>query len=332
MASEAKVRQALTAVIYIPLNAGKGEGKAVSERYHVGPYFPVFILTDSTGNVINRWTGYTGAGRFLRSFNGALSNLTTIDDRIAAFFHLQSRDEALFLARYHAGISEFVKAAKYYRRAQTLQGDIADFSYQIFENYANAAWNDQIGFDEVLPAADSVIAAPDWFNPADNIAKVAQLLSKLARRREATDRIGPYLKAGISASSERRDDKGRKLNADLKADFALHAEHDTLGAIAIKKAALGENWTTDLNTYYPFGSWCYERRINLVEAQRYVQHACKRASDGPFKAKHLSLLANICEARGFIDEAVRHAEQAVEQDPEKESYTEQLDRLRGISR
>ena len=327
MASETQVKQALAAVVYIPLNAGKGEGKAVSECYHVGPYFPVFVLTDSTGNVINRWTGYTGAGRFLSDFSRAMSNLTTIHSRIAAFEQSPSHTEAIFLARYHSDIAEFVSAADYYRRAQKSSEHPVDYSYQIFENYANAAWNDKIPFDEALPTADVVI---DRKNAGD-ISKMAQILSKLARRREATDRIGPYLKAGISASDARRDDKGLKLNADLKADFALYAEHDTLGAIAIKKAALGENWTTDLNTYYPFGSWCYERRINLVEAQRYVQHACERASDGPFKARHLSLLANICEARGFIDEAVRHAEQAVEQDPENESYTKQLDRLREAS-
>ncbi len=327
MASEAKVRQALTAVIYIPLNAGKGEGEAISERYHVGPYFPVFVLTDSAGRVINRWTGYTGAARFLSSFRKAMSNLTTIDSRIAAFEQSPSHTEGIFLAKYHSDIAEFVTAADYYRRAQKSSGRPVDYFFQIFESYANAAWRDKIPFDEALPAADAVVER----NNARDISKMAQLLSKLARRREATDRIGPYLKAGIGASSSRRDDKGRKLNADLKADFALYSEHDTLGAIAIKKAALGENWTTDLNTYYPFGSWCYERRINLVEAQRYVQHASDRASDGAFKARHLSLLANICEARGLIDEAVRHAEQAVEQDPENESYTKQLKRLRGIS-
>jgi len=328
VASEIQVKQALTSVIYIALNAGEGEGKAVSERYHVGPYFPVFILTDSTGNVINRWTGYTGAARFLSTFRKAMSNLTTIDSRIAAFERSPNHTEAIFLAKYHSDIAEFVTAADYYRRAQKSSEHPVDYSYQIFENYANAAWNDKIPFDEALPAADAVIERKN----AGSISKMAQILSKLARRREATDRIGPCLKAGISASDARRDDKGLKLNADLKGDYALYVEHDTLGALAIKKAALGENWTTDLNTYYPFGSWCYERRINLVEAQRYVQHACERASDGPFKARHLSLLANICEARGLIADAMRHAEQAVQQHPENESYTKQLERLRGASR
>ena len=70
MASEDQVKRALTAVNYITLNVKKSEGNAVSERYHVGPYFPVFILADSSGNVINRWTGYTGADRFLSELAG----------------------------------------------------------------------------------------------------------------------------------------------------------------------------------------------------------------------------------------------------------------------
>lgn len=329
MASEQRVKDALTQVVHLSLNIKKGEGVKLGEGYSVGPYFPVFILANSDGDVINRWTGYTGADRFLRSFYGALSKPTTIADRIAAFDRMQNRDEALFLASYHADISEFIKAARYYQRAQALPGQIADYSYQVFENYANAAWNDQISFDEVLPAADKVIESPH--KDLKNIGKVAQLVSKLARRRDATDRIAKYLQAGIAATGARRDDKGLKLHSELKADQALYVNSDTLGAIELKKAGLGDNWDSDLNNYFPFASWCYERRIGLEEAQRFVQTASQRASDGSFKAKHLSLLANICEARGEIADAVRYAEQAVMQDPDKEAYAKQLERMRGAA-
>ena len=331
MASEQRVRDALTQVVHLPLNIKKGEGIELGERYNVGPFFPLFILTDSEGEVINRWTGYTEADRFLRSLNGALRNLTTIADRIAAFDQMQHRDEALFLASYHADISEFVKAAEYYQRAQALPGNQpADYSYQIFENYANGAWNDQIPFDHVLPAADGVVDAPR--KNLQNIAKVAQLIGKLARRREATDQIAKYLQAGVVATSTRKDSEGLKLHAELKADQALYVNGDTLGAIDLKKAGLGENWDSDLNNYFPFASFCLERRINLVEAQRFAQTASERASDGSFKAKHLSLLANICEARGLNSDALRYAEQAVAQDPDNETYAKQLERMREASK
>ena len=326
MASEQRVREALTQVAHLTLNITKGEGVKLGERYSVGPYFPVFILANSDGEVINRWTGYTGADRFLRSLYKALSNLTTITDRIAAFDQLQNRDDALFLASFHADISKFVEAAGYYKLAQSLPGKSVDYSYQIFENYANAAWNDQIPFDDVLPAADGVIGATR--KSLKNIAKVAQLISKLARRREATDRIAKYLQAGIVATAARKDDKGLKLHADFKADQALYVFADTLGAIEFKKAGLGENWDSDLDNYFPFASFCFERRINLEEAQRFVQTASQRASDGAFKAKHLSLLANICEARGMMAEALRYVEQAVTQNPDKEAYAKQLERMR----
>ena len=92
-------------------------------RYHVGPYYPVFILTDSAGNVINRWTGYTGAQRFLSEFGRAMSNLTTMDNRIAAFDQKPDRNEAIFLAKYHADIAEFVASAQYYRQAEFFSTD-----------------------------------------------------------------------------------------------------------------------------------------------------------------------------------------------------------------
>ncbi|MDH3889676.1 MAG: hypothetical protein OEV49_01215 [candidate division Zixibacteria bacterium] len=326
MASEQRISDALTQVVHLPLNIKKGEGIQLGERYSVGPYFPVFILTNSEGAVINRWTGYTGAERFLRSFYKAMSNLTPIAERIAAFDKMPSHAEALFLASYHADISEFVKAAKYYQRAQTLNGSSTDYSYQVFENYANAAWNDQIPFDDVLPAADAVLEAPR--KNLQNIASVAQLICKLARRRDATDRIAKYLQAGIAASGARKDDKGRKLQAELKADQALYVHGDTLGAIEQKKSGFGENWDTNLNNYLPFATYCFERRINLEEAQRFVETAAQRASDGSFKAKHLSLLANICEARGNFADALRHAEAAAVQDPDNEAYAKQLLRMR----
>lgn len=310
------------------MNVKKGEGESLGEQYKVGPYFPVFILTDSAGSVINRWTGYTGADHFASEFSRAMSNLTTIEMRQAAFEQDPTHAEAIFLAKYHADIAEFIEAAEYYRRAQTMGNRPTDYSYQIFENYANAAWNDQISFDEVLPTADTVMNAPR--KNAENIAKAAQLLSKLALRMETTDRIGRYLQAGIAATTGRQDAKGLGLHNDLKADYALYVEHDTAGAIANKKTGLGENWSGDLNQYYPFGNWCYERRINLEEAQRYVKTASERASDGPFKARQLSLLANICEARGLSTDAVRYVEQAIEQDPDNESYSAQLERLRQL--
>lgn len=298
----------------------------LGERYNIGPYFPVFVLANSDGEVINRWTGYTGADRFLRSLNGALGNRTTIAERIVAFEKSPGRKEALFLASYHSDISEFVSAAGYYERAQKLPGRSTDYSYKVFENYANAAWNDKIPFDEVLPSADKIVDASR--KNLQNIAKVARVISRLARRRDATDQIAKYLQAGIAATAAPRDAKGRKQLAELKADEALYVNGDTLGAIEIKKASLGEGWDTDLNSYFPYASWCFERRINLVEAQRFAQTASERASDGPFKAKHLNLLAKICDARGLKAEALRYAEQAVAQDPDKEAYAELLERLR----
>lgn len=326
MASEEEVKQALTAVVHLPLDARADENKSLVEKYHAGPYFPVFILTDSSGSVIARWTGYTGAGRFLAEMGRAMSNLTTIESRRAAFEQNPTRGEALFLAKYYSDIAEFIKAADYYRRAQTLGPRPMDYSFKIFENYANAAWNDQISFGEVLPTADSVLAS-ERQSPTDK-AKAVQLLSKLARKMGTTDRIAKYLQAGIDAVSRRIDPKSKSLKYDLEADYALYVEHDTAGAVALEKTCLGENWSSDLDSYYPFGSWCYERGINLEEAQRYVQTAAERASDGPFKAKHLSLLSNICEARGFTADALSYAEQAVEQDPDNESYATQLERLR----
>jgi len=325
--SDPAVRQALDEVAHVVLDARAGQGAELATEYHAGPYFPLFVLTDSTGAVINRWTGWVGARQFLAKFRAAMNDLTTIDQHAAAFERSPTVAEGTLLAEYYKEAGQFQSSAYYYRRVAAADSSDRDYSYEIFNAEASACWIDQMAFDEVLPAADAVLTAGD----PERVARTARLLARLARRKGTTDRIGEYLEAGRQASQGSRDEQMRRWHEDLRSDCALYIDHDTAAAIAIEEESLGAGWEKELDQYYPFAEWCLERGINLEQAQSLMTIASQLASDGPFKARHLHLLAKICHARGLPAEAVRYAEEAALQDPDEETYIADRERFRSES-
>ncbi|MCD6250086.1 MAG: hypothetical protein J7J98_07150 [candidate division Zixibacteria bacterium] len=324
--SETTVIKALQRVVHLPLNVIEGEGIALAEKYRPGIYSPVFILINAEGDVISRWTGYTGANRFIRSLNTALSDMTTLDERIARCKAHPKALDVQFLAKYYYDTQEFVKARDYYRQLHTLNSPTLDLRYQVFTATAEAVWNNQLSFDELLWAADDLID-----NPATNkqhFGRMAQIVTKVARRTGDTGRIKKYLTAGIKSTATLSDDAGVASHRDLLTDYALYVLVDTAEAVSVKQRALGDSWETDPARYFQYAEWCFQRGINLEEAELYVRTATNKASEGKFKAKHLRLLAKICHALGKTDEAITLGEQAMEQDPSASYFLSKLDKWR----
>lgn len=320
----------MQSVVHFPLNSKEGEGVELSKQYKIASLFPVFILANSSGEVIYRWTGYTGSSHFINSLRRGLLDLTTIDERIARFQTNPSFGDAVFLASYCSDSGEHLKAVDYYRRAESLaKGTSSDFSYRIFENTSNAVWKDMIPFDEVLPAADGVLIAER--KGSDSVPKMARVMARLARKYDKTDRITKYLQAGIDATANSRNESGRESHMLFQADYELYVNRDMVEAIRIKKASMGDNWLSNPDKYYGYAKWCLERKIVLEEAEHYAREAGKRAYAGEFRAEVLNTLAEIYYTRGNQAEAIRVIEMAIEQDPDKSSYKEQLERFRGDS-
>lgn len=64
--TDARVRSALLSVVPIRVNAEKGSGRRVAERYRVYD-LPTFLLVDADGAVVRRFAGYRSADAFLRA-------------------------------------------------------------------------------------------------------------------------------------------------------------------------------------------------------------------------------------------------------------------------
>jgi thioredoxin-related protein len=314
------IMRAFESVIHYHINVTEEEGSRLGEEYKVGRSFPVFILTDSTGEIINRWSGYAGSGKFLARLGEALSNLTTIDDRETAFKDSPTFREALALAGYFHDAREHLKAISYYRRAGEIIGSGAyDYSFDIFTNTADAIWKDLLPFEDALAAADTVLAR----GITANVINVARIMIRLARDKGGSGKIGKYIQAGIDATADKPDEKNRQMHETFKIDYILFGKGDTTAAVELKKESLGEGWEDDPDRYFPFAEWCLERKINLREAEMYAVWASEFASPGRFRARVLSTLAQICDAGGKTEKAIRVMEDALKEDPDNDIYLQQ---------
>ena len=298
---------------------------ALSEQYRVGNMFPVFVLTDSAGSVISRWTGYTGSKRFMAALNGALRDLTTIEDRAARCRARPVLRDVLVLAKYHADIKEYLPAIEYYRQAEELgSGGKLDYAYQIFTNTASAIWDDLLPFEKIHPAAEAVLSGR---NEA-NIVKVVQMFGSLARKKNRLEELPRYLQAGLDATVSSQNEKHRQARGIFAADLTLYVSGDTAEAIRKVKESQGTKWEKDAKKLYIVGRWCFQRKVNLEQAEQYLRAAVGSASPGRFKAMALHTLAELREYRGDIEEAIRLVTMAREESPENRYYVRELSRLR----
>ena len=314
-------------MIHLPLNVNEGDGIELAERYQVGHTFPVFILTDSTGEVIRRWTGYTGgATTLIATLNQALSDMIGIDDRIKRCEQSPTHTDAVFLAKYFADAGENVTAITYYRKAQGLSTNrFVTYAYDIFTNTANAVWDDLLPYQDVLDAADSVLNAKRW-NP-DHVIKVGKLMARLARRKDKVKTSGKYLLAGINAASNSRNARHQESYQLLRADYALHITGDTTGAVTLKKATMGDGWQENRDRFYEYSKWCLERRIKLGEAEQYARKTVNLVYPGKIRAMVLNTLAEIVFAQGDAIRAAGIIRLAIEQEPDNDFYPKQLRRF-----
>ncbi len=314
-------------MVHLPLIVNEGEGETLAESYKVGTTYPVFILANSSGQTIRRWIGYTGGAQVLvNMLNNALTDLTTVEERITRFKTKATFEDALFIAGYYSGIRENVKAVEFYRKSLELgKGSGFDYSYKIFENIANAVWKDELAFDEVIPAADAVLGMVKKNDK--NIVDVARLMTRLAVKAGQLDKLKKYLKAGIEVSALSKNQQMQSANIDLQADYALYIEKDVQKAIGIKKTTMARGWQDNRDAYYMFAKWCLIRKINLDEAEMFVRKTLPQVQPGKYRARVFTTLAEILEANNKIDGALEARKNAVAHDPENDYYQKELERL-----
>ena len=316
------VVRALLQVVHYHCNVKEGDGVELAEKYDVGHTYPVFLLADSSGEPIARWTGFSSGDRLITNLSTKLKDLTTIAERETRLAAGGKLNDALHLAGYYADATRYAESVAAYRKAQELIGSRGDYSYQIFYQSANAAWNDMIPFSEMLSAADVALASAKVNRM--NKFKVVELLARVARKFETTDVLAPYLERGIKLAGEGKDPKTREKLANFMADRALHVDGDINRAVLIKKEGYDAGWGGRPDLSFGFARWCLERKINLPEAEKYCRQAGAAIFDEKSKAQIYAKLGEILAAQGKYSAAVDALLIAVENHPSRDLYHTQL--------
>ena len=162
----------------------QGGGAKLAKKFRAHNY-PTFILTNASGEVLDRWYGYEKAEEFVASLAEAADNPMTIDERIAHFQSEPNEKDAFKIAdlRHHEGL--FAEAVAYYQRAGQLNPKSEkNYEAHIFGAMAYGNYYQMYTADQVKDQADIVLASS---NTTDmGYMKVAKSMMKVAHRAKTT--------------------------------------------------------------------------------------------------------------------------------------------------
>jgi len=310
------IQGSLTTLSFYRVDVESEEGAYLGETYGISLWLPTYVLTDSKGKEIYRWSGFIAPAAFMRQLSRGTRDLTTVEAKIERFESEPSFEDAYSLANYFMSVKNPARAAEYYKQADRLNSNPRrDVKFEVFHAIANAVWYGQLDFGEAEKAADSVLAS--GFRTTINSVRVVQQLAPLSRRTGHTDRLVKYLQLAVERMSQPKDDNSRKIYEGLQAELQLYADHDTTRAIETKRASYGPAYSRKPTDDVDFSEWCADRGINLDEAELIAQRVAQtRPPSGRSYSDLYRILAKVSLARGDNQRAVTLAEQALEADPD----------------
>ena len=315
----------LSDFILVKLN-GQKEAKETAEKYAVGLY-PTFAVVSAEGT-LESWVGYKKQ-MFLTRAEAALTDLTTIEEKLVRYQADPSPRDAALLGRYHFARNEYATSIEYYEAAGKLDKDPeATYLMPIFENAYYGYRDEAIEFDEVRTRADDLFAS-NAITDSDAIL-AARMILVASRHADATEAAVPFLKKAVARAQSSNDEK---VKGDLKLvlpDYAMMVLNDKDKAVEYKRAAMKEGWQEDAGGLNAFAWWCFENKVNLKEAQALAEKGVELAEPGGEKAQILDTAAEICNARENCEQALALIQQAIREDPDHKHYKTQEKRFQEL--
>ncbi len=174
----------------------------------------------------------------------------------------------------------------------------------------------------------------------------AHLESRLERDLTPAERLDHLAWASALAGSNEIDDVHRDLlvaiseldvgdlgEFDRERWHGLMIEHSLVvaespaRAVSHRQALLPEGWETDARSLNRLAWWCFEHRLALEEAAGWARRSADLHQEPAAQANSLDTLAEILNAQGRAEQAVRVARRALELNPESAFLREQVDRF-----
>ena len=313
------------------VDSEKGEGPELTKKFGVRG-FPTFVMVNTSGSESDRWMGYETAAEWVKTVNEARSDTRSVADKQEAFAAGPTLPLARSLSRQKLSSGEYVDAVRYLSAASQLDRDPAAkqrYEAAMFEAMARGMKGGDYTAAQVTRQADRVVDEPGV--TGDTLLDVAYGMGHVARISQDMTLYEPYLAKAFAATEGTSDEGQQKFRDHLMPDYLMYVKHDTDAAVVAKKASLSEGWQENSKELNNFAWWCYENRVNLEEAEEYALKGVRLAATDAERANVLDTAAEICNARGDCTKAVELIREAVELNPEREYFREQLTRFEAIS-
>lgn len=323
-----ELQLALAAIVFLPVDAEKGEGALLTKKFGVQG-LPTFVLTTSQGEAVDRWTSYGKPAGFTSRLSSALTDPSTIDEKMARLERAPTAAGAARLAEIRISESNLRAGVELFRRARGLDphspgGYMAEIFTAMETGYL--AGRPGFGADSLQAAADGVLAA----KPADpaQLLRVAATMRALAARQRDPQHAAPYLAAAVAATAKVTDPGLLEQRRALLPDHALFVEKDVRKAARLQREIQPAGWREDPAKLNDYAWWCFQHDVNLDEAEKLARRGVRLAPRGRDKAMLLDTLAEIRARRGDPRQAASLAEQAAREAPESIYYPKQVARFR----
>jgi hypothetical protein len=215
----------------------------------------------------------------------------------------------------------------YYRRAHALDPESeTNYDLRILWAMAYGAYAQLYTPAQIRTQTDAVFASGD----AKDMISGYYTIRKVAYKAHTPEIAYPYLRMAYEAARGSDDEYAAQSAAKMLPDYALQIERDEAKAVRARKETLPEHWQDDARSLNQFAWWCFENRVNLVEAEEMARRGVELAAAGTEKANVLDTLAEICNLNDDCANAVQYIRLAIEEDPKNEYFRKQLGRFEEI--
>jgi len=323
--NDAEIQAVLKEAILFSIDCEKGEGIELAKKYKVSGY-PTFAMINAQGDQTDRWIGYGGPENWAGNVREGLADRRTIVEKQQAYSKEPTLALSRSLARHAAASGEHKDAVTYFRKARDLDAAAAaEYTNEILSTMYYGMRSEAFTFEDVEVEAKGVMASSSA--TAEDKVEVALMILSVAKSTGQDEKAVPYITEALAASEGTTDESVMDGRHFLQIDHALLVEKDGPKAVALRRQVLPEGWDEDPVQLNRFAWWCFENNVNLEEAEALALKGFELADNDKQRANILDTAAEICNARGNCEEAIARIKQAIDLDPDKQYFKDQLARF-----